>query len=236
VLTEAAADLAWALLMASARHVVRGHEYVREGKWKTWEPMLLLGYDVYGATLGLVGLGRIGKAMAQRARGFGMRVLYFNPFREPSAEREMGVRFAGLDALLRESDFVSIHCPLTPETRHLINARRLAKMKPTAILINSARGPIVDEAALTEALLNRRIAGAALDVTEIEPLGPDSPLLRLDNVTIVPHIGSATFTARTKMSVIAAENLIAALNGDRPKFVVNPQVLDTDAWKRKMEV
>jgi len=236
VLTEATADLAWALLMASARHIVRAHEYVRDGKWQTWEPMLFLGYDILGATLGLVGLGRIGKAMAQRARGFAMHVLYFDPIRDPSAERELGVHFADLETLLRESDFVSLHCPLTPETRHLINADRLAMMKPTAILINAARGPIVQEAALIEALRSRTIAGAGLDVTEVEPLSPHSPLLQLDNVTIVPHIGSGTFTARRRMAVIAAQNLVAALKGDRPKFLVNPQVLDTEAWKRKMEV
>lgn len=233
VLTEATADLAWALLMASARHIVQADRYVRDGKWKTWEPMLFLGYDVFGATLGLVGLGRIGKAMAQRAKGFAMRVLYFDPLRDPAAEKELGVHFVPLDTLLRESDFVSIHAPLTPETRHLINAERLAMMKSSAILINAARGPIVDEGALIEALKNRTIAGAALDVAEVEPLGADSPLLQLDNVTVVPHIGSATFTARKRMAVIAAENLVAALKGDRPQYLVNPEALQTAPWKTR---
>lgn len=231
VLTETTADLAWALLMAGARYIAHAHAYVQQRKWKSWQPQLFLGYDVYGATIGIIGAGRIGQAVARRARGFSMRILYFDAERKPNLEKEVGAKYVDLETLLRESDFVTLHVPLTPETRNLINAERLALMKPTAVLVNTARGLAVDENALYDALRNRRIAAAALDVTAVEPIPPDSPLLGLDNCTIVPHIGSASFATRTKMAIMAAENLVAALKGERPAHVVNPEVLDTPAWK-----
>jgi glyoxylate reductase len=213
VLTETTADLAWALLMALARRVVEAEEYVRAGHWRTWEPQLLLGHDVQGATLGIIGLGRIGQALARRARGFGMRALYTELRRKEDAEAELGVGFAELDDLLRQSDFVSIHCNLTPETHHLIGARELLLMGPQSFLINTARGPVVDEAALYLALKAGHIHGAALDVTEEEPIAHDSPLLSLRNVIITPHIASASHATRSQMAVMAAENVIAGLEG-----------------------
>lgn len=224
VLTETTADLAWALLMATARRVVESDRFTREGRWETWSPMLLLGTDVHHATLGIVGLGRIGAEVAKRARGFDMRILYASRSRKPELERELGMQHVSLDELLRESDFVSIHTPLTPDTRNLIGARELALMKPTGILINSARGPIVDQQALTEALVARRIGGAGLDVFTEEPVSVQDPLLKLDNIVVLPHIGSATTATRGKMARIAAENLVAALAGNRPPNLVNPEV------------
>jgi glyoxylate reductase len=226
VLTETTADLAWALLMAAARRVVESDRFTREGRWKTWSPMLLLGQDIHHATLGIVGLGRIGAEVAKRGRGFDMRLLYASRSRKPELEQALGLEHVSLDDLLRQSDFVSIHTPLTEETRGLIGARELALMKRTAILINSARGPIVDQRALTEALTARRIGGAALDVFEEEPIAPDDPLLKLDNVVVLPHIGSATTATRGKMARIAAENLLAALAGQRP-----PNLVNTAVWR-----
>ncbi|HEX3833431.1 MAG TPA: D-glycerate dehydrogenase, partial [Solirubrobacteraceae bacterium] len=202
VLTDATADLAFALLLSAARNLPQAAASIPAGEWVTWEPGSHLGYDVHGATLGIVGGGRIGEAVARRAAGFDMEVLVHS--------RRSGV---SLDELLRRSDFVSLHCPLTPATRHLINAATLAKMKPTAILVNTARGPIVDQAALATALHEGTIAGAALDVTDPEPLPADDMLLAAPNLTVVPHIGSATHSAREKMADLAVDNLLAALDG-----------------------
>ena len=225
VLTETTADLAFALLMAAARRLVPADAYTRAGKWKTWEPMLLLGQDIHDATLGIVGLGRIGAEMARRGRGFSMRLLYFDTERRPELEKELGPEHRPLGELLQESDFVTLHTPLGEKTRHLIGARELALMKTTAILINTSRGPVVETEALVEALRENRIAGAGLDVFEEEPLPPDHPLLALDNVVLAPHIGSASFATRSRMAVMAAENLIAALKGQRPAHLVNPEAL-----------
>ena len=224
VLTDTTADLTWALLMAAARRIVEGADYVRAGRWKTWGPMLLLGRDVYGATLGIIGLGRIGAAVAKRARGFDMRILYYDIRRQEDLEREWGLEYVDLDTLLRESDFVTIHTVLSPETYHLIGEREFQLMKETAVLVNAARGPIVDPEALYKALKEGQIAYAALDVTEPEPINMDSPLLELDNIIIVPHIGSASYATRGKMAEMAARNLIAGLKGERLPTCVNPEV------------
>jgi glyoxylate reductase len=202
VLTDATADLAFALLLAAARKLPQAAASIPAGEWVTWEPAAHLGYDVHGATLGIVGRGRIGEAVHRRAAGFEMEVLVHS--------RTGGI---GLPELLQRSDFVSLHCPLTPETRHLIDADALAQMKPSAILVNTARGPIVDQAALATALREGTIAGAALDVTDPEPLAADDPLLDAPNLIVVPHIGSATHRARERMADLAVENLLAALDG-----------------------
>jgi glyoxylate reductase len=211
VLTEATADLAWALLMAAARQITHASADARAGKWKTWEPSRYLGADVHGATLGIIGAGRIGRAVARRGSGFGMEVLISA---RPGTTPEPGSDRTPLDEVLARSDFLSLHCPLTPETKNLINAQTLALMKPTAILINTARGPIVDQDALIEALRTGRIAAAGLDVTTPEPLPPEHPLWQTPNVTIVPHIGSATRSTRERMAVIAVDNLLAGLAGE----------------------
>jgi len=224
VLTDATADMTFALLMAAARRVTEGVEFVRSGKWRTWEPMGLLGVEVWGATLGIVGLGRIGTAVARRARGFAMRVLYHDPGRRPDLEAELGLEYAGGDDLLVQSDFVSLHCPLIPETHHLIGARALRKMKPTAILVNAARGPVVETGALVQALREGWIAAAALDVTDPEPIPAGHPLVALPNCIVVPHLGSGTVTARERMATIAAENLLAGLRGERLPHCVNSEV------------
>lgn len=226
VLTDATADATWALLMAAARRVVEGVEYVRAGHWKTWGPTLLLGQQVTGATLGIVGFGRIGREVARRARGFGMDIQVFDAYRDEAAEREFGVRFTPLDDLLRTSDFVTLHVSLTPETRHLIGAREFGLMKPTAVLVNAARGPVVDTDALTDALRSGAIFAAGLDVTDPEPLPSDHPLVSLPNCTIVPHTASATVQTRDAMAELAARNLLAVLAGERPPACVNPEVLD----------
>jgi glyoxylate reductase len=224
VLTDTTADLAFALLMATARRIPEGSRYVREGRWRTWGPQLLLGQDVHHATLGLVGLGRIGSGMARRARGFEMRVLYYDVRRRQDLEEELGITCVDLDTLLAESDFISLHTPLTPDTLHLIGSRELGLMKETAILINSSRGPIVEPKALYQALSAGRIAGAGLDVTDPEPIAPDDPLVSQENAIIVPHIGSASVATRTKMAVMAAQNLIAGLRGKPLPNPVNPEV------------
>jgi glyoxylate reductase len=225
VLTDATADLTWALLMAAARRVVEGDRFTRQGKWQTWEPDLLLGPNVSGATLGIVGFGRIGQAMARRARGFGMRILYTDLHRAaPELERDLGAEFVSFEQLLQQSDFVTIHTVLSAETHHLFSDRQFEQMQQSAILINTARGPIVDPAALYRALSGGQIAGAALDVTEPEPLPADSPLLTLDNLIITPHIGSASLQTRKQMADIAIANLIAGLKGDRLPHCVNPEV------------
>lgn len=223
ILTDATADFAFALLLAAARRVVEADAYVRQGKWKTWGPSILLGADVAGATLGIIGYGRIGRAVAQRAAGFNMRILVCDPNPLPQEGAPI-VEAADLDRLLRQSDFVSLHTPLTPQTRGLIGAAELAKMKPSAILINTARGPVVDQQALYQALKERRIAAAALDVTDPEPLSMVSPLLRLDNLVIAPHIASASRYSRDMMAYLAAQNLIAGLKGERLPHCVNPEV------------
>jgi lactate dehydrogenase-like 2-hydroxyacid dehydrogenase len=199
--------------LAAARRLSEGTQYILDGKWRTWHPTTLLGHDVTGATLGIVGLGRIGAAMAKRAAGFDMRILAYGPHLSQDEAAQVGAERVSLDDLLQSSDFVSLHCPLRPETRHLINRDTLARMKPSAILINTTRGAVVDQAALYEALVNNVIAGAALDVTDPEPLPADDPLLRLPNALVVPHVGSATIGTRGKMAQIAIDNLLAGLNG-----------------------
>lgn len=223
VLTETSADLAFALILAVARHIVPGADYVRAGRWLTWEPQLLLGQDVHGATLGIVGLGRIGQAVARRALGFGMRLLFHGGSDQAAADA-LGAQRVPFDELLRESDYVSLHAPLKPETHHLIDAAALRQMKPTAILVNTARGPVVDPAALYEALTSGEIAAAALDVTEPEPPAPDDPLLTLPNCLIIPHLGSASVATRAKMAAMAAENALAGLRGERLPHCVNEEV------------
>jgi lactate dehydrogenase-like 2-hydroxyacid dehydrogenase len=223
ILTDATADFAFALLLAAARRVVEGERFVRAGKWKTWGPSLLLGVDVFGATLGIIGYGRIGQALARRATGFNMRILYFDPS-FPTSDPSLPGAAVDLETLLRQADFVSLHTPLTEQTYHLIDKRALDLMKPTAILINTARGPVVDLQALYQALKAQRIFAAALDVTDPEPIPLDSPLLELDNLIIVPHIASASRSTREKMATMAAENLIAGLRGERLPNCVNPEV------------
>ncbi|HEY9603523.1 MAG TPA: D-glycerate dehydrogenase [Allocoleopsis sp.] len=225
VLTDATADFAWALLMAAARRVVEADRFTRAGEWQTWDPDLLLGPNVTGATLGIVGFGRIGQAVARRAKGFEMRILYAGRQRcDVELEQLLGVEFVAFDRLLQESDFVTIHTPLSEDTYHLFSDRQFELMKPSAILVNTARGQIVEPNALYRALSTRQIAGAALDVTEPEPIGMDSPLLTLDNLIIAPHIGSASRQTREKMANMAIENLIAGLKGDRLPYCVNPEV------------
>jgi glyoxylate reductase len=210
-------------MMAVARRIPEAERFVHAGKWKTWGPRLLLGVELTGATLGLIGFGRIGKAVARRAMGFDMRVIYYDPG-EKEASAELGAAQVDLDTLLKGSDFISLHTPMTPDTRHLIDAAALAKMKPNAVLVNTARGPIVDMNALYNALKEKRIFGAGLDVTEPEPLPKDHPLLTLDNVIVVPHIASASKATRDQMAWMAAQNLIAGLKGERLPNCVNPQV------------
>jgi glyoxylate reductase len=216
VLAGTTADFAFALLLAAARNVVASERDARAGGWETWSPTGFLGPEVHGATLGIVGLGEIGREMAKRARGFGMRMIVTTRTPDPRDERELGVEHVGMDELLGASDFVSLHVPLTGETRGLIGASNLAKMKPTAILINTARGPIVDQDALADALRTGTIAGAALDVTDPEPLPLEHELFTLPNVIITPHIASASVATRSKMAEMAAANIIAVLRGDAP--------------------
>ncbi|HEY6570626.1 MAG TPA: D-glycerate dehydrogenase [Candidatus Limnocylindrales bacterium] len=229
VLTETTADLAWALILAAARRVVEGDRAVRAGQWRTWGPVLLLGRDVNGATLGIVGFGRIGQAVARRAAGFGMRVLYHARNRvAEDVERETGATWLPLADLLAQSDFVSLNVSLTAETRHLIDAAALRSMKPSAILVNTARGPVVDTDALVDALRTGVIRAAALDVTDPEPLPADHPLVALDNCIVVPHIASATEATRGRMAAMAAANLLAGVRGERLPTPVNPEVYDRD--------
>ncbi len=221
VLTETTADLAWALLMAAARRIGEGERYARSGQWKTWGPLLLLGHDVHGKTLGIIGCGRIGRAVARRATGFGMRLLYHSRSRDEALEAELPIEFVGFEQLLRQSDFVSLHCPLNDDTRHLIDAAALTMMKQSAILINTARGPVVDQAALVDALRIGEIAGAGLDVTDPEPPEPDDPLLQLDNAVVIPHLGSGSHETRTAMANLVVDNLLAVFRGERPPTPVN---------------
>jgi glyoxylate reductase len=224
VLTETTADFAFALLMGLARRVAEADAYVRAGQWRTWSPTLLLGSDIHGATLGIVGLGKIGAAVARRARGFGMRVLYVNRHARPELEAELGLRRVDKATVLAESDFLSLHMPLNAETRHWLGRAELAAMKPGAMLVNTARGSVVDQSALIEALAQGLLGGAALDVTEPEPLPSDSPLLKLPNVLIAPHIASASHATRGLMASMAVDNLLAALDGRRPPHCVNPEL------------
>ena len=230
VLTDATADMAFALLLAAGRRIVEGAQGVRMGRWKTWGPASMLGADLAGATLGIVGFGRIGRAVARRAGGFGMRIIFSDP---SQVTPEPGVNAAqvDLDTLLREADFISLHVPLTDETRGLINADTLGRMKSTAVLVNTSRGPVVDQQALYEALFSKRIFAAALDVTVPEPLPVDHPLLTLENCLIVPHIASASWRTRERMSLMAAENLIAGLKGERLPNCVNPEVYEHPRMK-----
>jgi glyoxylate reductase len=222
VLNEATADLTFALILAVARRVVEGDRYVRAGNWKHWQWNYLWGTQMHGKTLGLYGFGRIAQATARRARGFSMRVLYHARHRvSADVEKEFAAEFVDRETLLRLSDFLSLHVPLTPETRHAIGATELALMKPSAFVINAARGPILDEVALVQALQAGRLAGAGLDVFENEPKVHPA-LLSLDNVTMMPHVGSATAETRLRMAMLASENLLAALRGERPKNLVNP--------------
>jgi len=219
VLTETTADLAWALIMSCARRIVEADCFVREGKFQGWEPMLMLGNDIFGKTLGIIGMGRIGRAVAHRALGFDMKVIYYDPQVDPESLPSDYVS-VDLTTLCQNSDFISIHTPLTPETRHLIGEKEFNLMKPTAILINTARGPIIDEQTLISALKEHKIAGAGLDVYENEPVIPEE-LIKLSNVILLPHIGSASYETRTKMALLAAENAIAVIEGKNPPARVN---------------
>jgi glyoxylate reductase len=222
VLTDATADMAFALLLAAGRRIVEGELFVKEGKWKTWNPQLLLGADIVGSTLGIIGFGRIGKAVAKRAVGFDLRVIYYDPAEKPAFDAKP----VDLEYLLGHSDFISLHVPLTSNTRHMINEKTLKMMKPDAVLVNTSRGAVVDSAALYKALIGHRIFAAALDVTEPEPIPLDDPLLKLPNCIIVPHLGSASKRTRDQMSILAAQNLIAGLAGKQLPFCVNPQVYE----------
>jgi len=225
VLTETTADAAWALILAVARRITEAERFLRDGKWKSWSPTLMVGTDVYGKTLGILGLGRIGGAVARRAKGFNMKVLYNDISRNERLEKELDIKFVDMDQLLKESDFISLHVPLMPSTRHLINEKAISKMKKSAILVNTSRGPVVDEQALYEALKEKKIAGAGLDVFEKEPVELGNPLLKLDNVVLLPHIASATIETRIAMADLAVENLIAVLQGRMPLSLVNREVL-----------
>lgn len=224
VLTETCADFSWALLMTQARRIPEASREVRSGKWQAWGPDVLVGFDIFGSTLGILGFGRIGQAVARRAKGFNMRVLYSDPKRQKDMENELGVEYCSLDELLEHSDFLTIHTYLSKDTYHLINKERLQKMKRNAVLINTSRGGVIDPAALEWALQNNIIASAALDVFEPEPIPSDSPLLLMENVLITPHIASASVQTRNKMAHIAVDNLIAGLNGNPLPFCANPQV------------
>ena len=225
ILTDATADFAFSLLLSAARRITEADQYVRSGRWKTWSPALLLGADISAATLGIIGFGRIGQAVAKRAEGFNMQVIFHDPI---SIENVPGLnaRPVDLDTLLRQSDFISIHTPLTNQTHHMIDAASFNKMKPNAILVNTSRGGVVETTALYNALKHHRIQAAALDVTEPEPLPLDSPLLELDNIIICPHIASASNSTRARMSIMAAENLIAGLKGEKLPNCVNPEIYD----------
>jgi glyoxylate reductase len=224
VLTETTADLTFGLLLATARRLTEASDYLKNGEWKTWSPMQLTGQDINGATLGIIGLGSIGEALARRAKGFDMEVLYFNRSRKYEKENELGIKYSSFENLLQVSDFVCVMTPYTPETKHLIDSEQLSLMKENAVLINTARGGIVNETALYQALKNKEIWGAGLDVFENEPVSLDNPLLTLPNVVTLPHIGSATIATRMKMANLAVSNLIAGLLNDKPLNLLN------DVW------
>ena len=228
VLTETTADFAWTLMLATARRIVEADRFVREDKFEAWGPRMLLGHDIFGKVLGVVGLGRIGQAVARRARGFGMRVLFYDPNPvPPDVAEDLRAKAVSMETILRESDFFSLHVPLLDSTRHLIDAAALRSMKPTAILVNTSRGPVVDENALVRALGANVIAGAGLDVYEREPALAEG-LMALDNVVLAPHIASSSHETRLRMCMMAAQNLLSGLNGDRPANLVNP-----DAWDKR---
>ena len=226
VLTETTADMTWALIMATARRITEADRQVRQGIWQPWGPHVLTGTDVFGATLGIIGFGRIGQAVARRAKGFNMRILYSDLKRIPEAEKELGATYVDMNELLTEADFVSVHSFLSPENYHMIGKTEFEKMKPGAILINAARGGLVDANALIDALQNGHISAAGLDVFEPEPIPPDNLLLSMENVIILPHIASASKQTRLRMAMIAAENLIAGVNGERLPHCANPSVYD----------
>ncbi len=225
VLTDTTADLAFTLMLSAARRIAEADRFLRSGRWQQWEIDMMVGHDIHGHTLGILGFGRIGQGMARRAAGFGMRILYHDAVRaDADVERDCGAAYVDLETLLREADFLSLHVPLTDATRHLIGAPELGLMKPTAVLVNTSRGPVVDEAALVEALASGAVASAGLDVFESEP-AVHPGLLKLDNVVLVPHIGSASIKTRTRMCTMAAENAAAVLRGERPPNPVNSEVL-----------
>ncbi len=228
VLTETTADMAFALLMAAARRVVEADKHTRQGRWKTWGPQIMLGYDIHHSTMGIIGLGRIGAEVARRAKGFSMKLLYYDKVRlSVKEEKELGVTYVPeIKKLLPLCDFISLHIPLLPETRHLIGVSEFALMKPSAVLINTSRGSIIEQKALYTALKSRQIFAAGIDVTEIEPIPADDPLLALDNVIITPHIASASFATRRQMALMAVENLLDGLNGKIPPHCVNPEALN----------
>jgi glyoxylate reductase len=227
ILAETTADLTFALMLACARNIVQGDEFVRQGKWKYgWAPDLMLGYDVYRTTLGIIGMGRIGSAVARRAKGFDMKVIYYSRKRRMDLEAEIGIKYVEMDELLEQSDFISLHTSLNPKSFHMIDRSKFRKMKKTAFVINTARGQLINQEDLAIALKSGQIAGAGLDVFEVEPLpGPD-PLTKMKNVVLLPHIGSATYNTRSRMSVIAAQNLLNVLNGIAPPYLVNPEVMN----------
>ncbi|GMO00332.1 2-hydroxyacid dehydrogenase [Parageobacillus thermoglucosidasius] len=224
VLTDTTADLTFALLLATARRVVEAAQWIKEGKWKSWSPFLLAGADVHHKTIGIVGMGKIGQAVAKRAAGFDMNILYHNRSRNKEAEQRLGATYCSFDELLEAADFVVCLTPLTKETRHMFNSEAFRKMKRSAIFINASRGAVVDEQALYAALVNGEIAAAGLDVFEHEPIGASHPLLTLTNVVALPHIGSATKETRTKMMELCCQNIIAVLEGKRPETLVNKEL------------
>ena len=227
VLTDTTADFAFTLLMTVARRTAEADRYVKSGKWKVpWGLMMILGQDIWGKTIGIIGLGRIGSAVAKRAKGMNMRVIYYDIYRNEKAEEELEVKYVPLETLLRESDFVTIHVPLLPSTHHLMNEERFKMMKKTACLINTSRGPVIDEKALYKALTSGWIWAAGLDVWEKEPTNFNNPLLKLDNLTATPHIASGSIETRTRMAVMAAENMIAIQEGKVPPNIVNKEVLE----------
>lgn len=224
VLTETTADFTWALLLSAARRVVESSNEVHDGIWRPWGPDVLCGLDVHGATLGIIGLGRIGKAVARRAAGFSMRVLYYEPQRLPEVEQELGVAYCPLDELLAQSDFITLHVYMTDTTRHMINEEKLSLMKPNAILVNTSRGGIIDVNALYNSLKDNQIRAAALDVFDPEPIPKNHPILKMKNLLLTPHIASASEQTRKKMATMAAENLIAGITGKKLPFCANPEV------------
>jgi len=235
VLAETTAEFAFALMIAAGRKLVEADRLVRHGLWRTWGPETLLGRDLEGSTLGIVGMGGVGRELALRARAFGMRILYHSRTRREALERRLQMSHTSLDQLLRESDFVSLHAPLTPQTRGLIAARELTLMKASAVLVNTARGSLVDQGALYEALVSGTIAAAAIDVTDPEPMAATDPLLKLENVIVTPHIASASIATRSRMAMLAAQNLVEALNGRVPKHAVNREISRRwrAGWRRR---
>jgi glyoxylate reductase len=241
VLTDTTADLAWTLIMAVARNIVQGHQYMKEGRFKIWGPKLLLGMDVSPGgsgkpkTLGIIGFGRIGQAVFKRSKGFDMRVLAYDPFQKEAIEKTEGIEYRELIDLLRESDFITLHPSLSENTHHLIGEKELSLMKPTAYLINTSRGPVIDEKALVKALQEKRIGGAGLDVYENEPkLAPG--LMECENIVLLPHLGSASRETRDKMAIMAATNALYLLKKEKAPNTVNPEVYDADAYRRRISI